>query len=134
MLTLALAALVLWQISSPIPYDYNITAQRRNNVRSNNTFMLQPQELLYSGDKFQIEITPAKDLLFYAFLYSSSGSAQILFPSPDVSMDNHLKTRALITQFHQQGFGPWMNRPARKQSFSFLLANHLKSSTVFLWN
>lgn len=88
------AALVLvffWQAAIPPAYDFTVVAQRRHKVRSGNDFQLEPGAVLYSGDKFRIQVEPAADLHLYAFLFTGSGGGQMLFPAPDVQLDSPLR-------------------------------------------
>ena len=95
--TCALLVVILWNSASPLPFTFYLEGQRKYHVRSGNEFRLTPGEALYSGDKFRLHVKPDRPLFLYAFLYTSSGQAQVLFPARDVPMKNPLQEGLEVT-------------------------------------
>jgi len=86
---------------------------------------MRPGEILHSGDRFQIELRPSEDLFCYIFLFTSSGSAQILFPAPDVRMNNPLHKNTVYT-IPPGGFWPLDGRTGKETVFVVASRRHLR--------
>lgn len=104
-LACALAFLFLWQASLPPSLSFYLLGQKKYFVRSGNGYKLFPGEVLHAGDKFRVQVTPGEDLYCYLFLFTSSSSAQILFPASDVRLDNPLK-KGIEQAIPPAGFWP----------------------------
>jgi anti-sigma factor RsiW len=89
---LCLLVVWIWQSSLAPSISYRIVGQPDAHVRSGDTFEVARGQSLRSGDRIRIQVTPEQDLYLQVLLYNaSSGEAQILFPAPDVKLDNHLR-------------------------------------------
>ena len=91
-LVVSLVLVFWWQGAGVSPsYEFAVMGQHRYAVRSQDEFKLAAGGVLYGGDRIRLQVEPQSDLYLYVLLFTSTGSAQGLFPSPSISVLNPLK-------------------------------------------
>jgi len=91
-LACVLLAVVLIREAVRPPYqDLRVMVGPREAVRSHGAHPLLPGETLRSGDRFWVAVQPHRDLNLYAFLHTSAGRVQLLFPAPEIDLANPLE-------------------------------------------
>lgn len=72
-----------------IGYQYENNSEKR--------FRIQNGDILHSGDQFSVNIKTNQDGYLYVFLYDSRGKAGVLFPNPQIALDNAVRGGVLYS-------------------------------------